>query len=71
VNLSAISGMRAAVQLLDRTATQTANFAAAPDTGALTEHVTNLMTASIAYDVNARVLQSQDETTQAAIDLIA
>jgi flagellar basal body rod protein FlgC len=71
VNLSAISGMQAAVQLLDRTATQTASFAAAPDTGDLAEHVTNLMTASIAYDVNARVLQSQDETTRAAIDLIA
>ena len=71
MNLSAISGMQAAVQLLDRTATQTANFAAGPDTGDLAEHVTNLVTASISYDVNARVLQSQDETTKAAVDLLA
>jgi hypothetical protein len=43
VNLSAISGMRAAVQLLDRTPAQTADFAAAPDAGDLAEHVTDLI----------------------------
>jgi hypothetical protein len=71
VNLSSLSGMQAAAQLLDRTAVATASFAASPDDGRLAEQVTNLVTATVAINANARAVQAQDETTQAAIDILA
>jgi flagellar hook protein FlgE len=77
VNLSSLSGMRAATQLLDATAAGVASFgagASAPTAAGsvdLAAQVTDLVTATVAYDANARVLQAQDETTQAAIDVLA
>jgi flagellar basal body rod protein FlgG len=77
VNLSSLSGMQAATQLLEATAIATAGFgaAASPPTAAaavdLAEQVTNLITATVAYNANARVVRAQDETTQAAIDVLA
>jgi flagellar hook protein FlgE len=37
----------------------------------LAEQVTRLITASIAYDANARVQRSQDAVVRAAVDLLA
>jgi flagellar hook protein FlgE len=77
VNLSSLSGMQAATRLLDATAIATAGFGAAATqpTAApavdLAEQVTNLVTATVAHHANARVLRAQDETTRAAIDVLA
>jgi flagellar hook protein FlgE len=71
--------MQAAVQLIDRTAATTAGFGAAKSSSPaatagpevdLAAQVTNLITATLAYDANARVLDAQDATTRAAIDLV-
>jgi flagellar basal body rod protein FlgC len=71
VDLSAISGMSSAMYLLDQTASSTASFAAGPDQVDLPTQVTNLMRASLAYDVNARVMDAQKANLQAAVDMIA
>jgi flagellar hook protein FlgE len=69
--------MQAALRLLDSTAVATASFAAAASSPTaagsvdLAEQVTNLVTATVAYNANARVARAQDETAQAAIDIIA
>jgi len=70
VNVSALSGMQAALRLFDDAAGAIANTTAAPD-AALAEHVTHLITASIAYDANARVAQTRDEVSRTAVDLLA
>lgn len=67
---SALSGMQAASLMHDMAALKIANVGGAPDSG-LAEQVTNLIMASVAYDANARVAQSQDEMAKMAIDVIA
>ncbi|HEY6762846.1 MAG TPA: hypothetical protein VI318_25310 [Baekduia sp.] len=67
--MSAISGMQAASLMFDQAAAAIASPGAAPDAD-LAKQVTNLTMGSIAYDVNARVLQSQDETRRNVIDLV-
>jgi hypothetical protein len=62
--------MQAAMDLFDTTAAATADFAAAPDAADLGEQATNLAMATMAYDVNARVLEAQDATLRAAIDML-
>jgi flagellar hook protein FlgE len=69
--------MQAATRLLDATAVATANFGAgasaptAAGSADLAAQVANLVTATVAYNANARVVHAQDETTQAAIDILA
>ena len=55
--------------MFDQGAAAIASPGAAPDAD-LAKQVTNLTMGSIAYDVNARVLQSQDETRRNVIDLV-
>jgi flagellar basal body rod protein FlgG len=70
VDLSPVSGMQAAGLLFDQAGAAIANMSAAPDVD-LAAQVTQLITASIAYDANARVLQTQDELTRSTIDVVA
>ena len=77
MNLSSLSGMQAASELVDRAARATAGFGASMSSptaaGAgvdLAEQVANLIMGTLAYDANARVLEAQDATTRAAIDLL-
>ncbi|HWI71940.1 MAG TPA: hypothetical protein VNT55_08300 [Baekduia sp.] len=71
MNLSPISGMHAASDLFDASAATIASFAASPETVDLGEQAVNLVTATMAYDVNARVLETQQAVTRAAIDMLA
>jgi flagellar hook protein FlgE len=71
VNLSPISGMQAATDLFDASAASIASFAASPETVDLGEQAANLSMATLAYDVNARVLATQQAVTRAAIDMLA
>jgi len=70
VNLSAISGMQAASLMFDQSGAAIAGMSVTPDVD-LAAEITNLSMASVAYDVNARVLQAQDETQQSLIDIVA
>jgi flagellar hook protein FlgE len=71
VNLSPINGMHAAMDLFDSSAATIASFAASPETVDLGEQAVNLITATTAYDINARVLETQQAVTRAAIDMLA
>ncbi|WCB94085.1 hypothetical protein DSM104299_02813 [Baekduia alba] len=70
MNVSAISGMQAASLMLDQAGASIASMSAAPDADLATAFA-NLSLASIAYDANAKVLQTQDETQQNLVDLLA
>jgi hypothetical protein len=67
--IASLSGMQSAAMLLDRTAAQTASFAAAPTQ--LADQVANLVSASVALNVNAAAVHADDETQQSLIDVIA
>lgn len=71
MNVSPISGMQAATDLFNTSAATIASFAASPETVDLGEQAVNLVTATMAYDINARVLQTQQAVTRAAIDMLA
>jgi len=70
VNVSAINGMRSASLLVDEAGVKIANMSATPDAD-LAAQITSLILASVAYDANARVLQTQDEVAGTAIDVLA
>jgi hypothetical protein len=67
--IASLSGMHAAAMLLDRTAAQTANFAAAPTD--LAEQVANLSTAAVVLNANVAAVHAGDEAQQSLIDVIA
>jgi flagellar hook protein FlgE len=77
VNLSALSGMQAGLRLVDSAARTTASFGASADPAAggppvdLAVQVARLITGTLAYTANARVLESQDQVTRSAIDIVA
>jgi flagellar basal body rod protein FlgC len=69
VNLSPLSGMRAADLLLTAT---TDRVARAPDPGVdLAEEMTNLVVARTAYTANARVLRVGLENERTLLDVFA
>jgi flagellar basal body rod protein FlgG len=70
VNVGPISGMQAADLLFDQAGASIANMSAAPDVD-LAKQVSDLVLAGVAYDANAKVLQTQDELQRNAVDLIA
>jgi hypothetical protein len=67
--IASLSGMQTAALLLDRTAAQTANFAAAPTD--LAEQVANLSSATVAINAGVAAVHAQDDTQQSLIDVIA
>jgi flagellar basal body rod protein FlgG len=71
VNLSSLSGMQAASLLVDAIGHDVANLDTPGHDVDLPTQVARLVEASIAYDANARVQQSQDAVTAAAIDVLA
>jgi flagellar basal body rod protein FlgG len=71
VNVTALSGMQAASLLVDAVGHQVANVDTPGYDVDLPTQVARLVQASVAYDANARVQQSQDEVTAAAIDVLA
>jgi hypothetical protein len=71
VNVTALSGMQAASLLVDAIGHQVANVDTPGYDVDLPAQAARLVQASIAYDANARVQQTQDEVTAAAIDLLA
>jgi flagellar hook protein FlgE len=70
VNLSPISGMQAAGVMFDRAGASVASMSVTPDADLATAFA-NLTLASVAYDANAKVLQSQDEMQRSVIDILA
>jgi flagellar hook protein FlgE len=69
VNVSPLSGMRAATALVDRAA---AAIASAPESGAdLVAPMVDLVTGPLAYTANARVLEAQDAMQRSLLDLRA
>jgi hypothetical protein len=68
VNLSPLTGMQAAMQLFDGAATA---IASAPQADDLITPMVDLITAPLAYDANARVLEAQDAMTRSLLDLVA
>jgi flagellar basal body rod protein FlgG len=71
VNISSLSGMQAASLLVDAIGHQVANVDTPGYDVDLATQTARLVQASIAYDANARVQQTQDEVTGAAIDVLA
>jgi hypothetical protein len=67
--IASLTGMQAAAMLLDRTAAQTANFAAAPTD--LAEQVANLAQATVAINANVAAVHAGDDAEQSLIDVIA
>lgn len=67
--IASLTGMQAAAMLLDRTAAQSANFAAAPTD--LAEQVANLASATVAINANVAAVHADEDTQQSLIDVIA
>jgi hypothetical protein len=67
--IASLTGMQAAAMLLDRTAAQTANFAAAPTD--LAEQVANLASATVAINAGVAAAHADQDTQQSLIDVLA
>ena len=67
--IASLTGMQSAAMLLDRTAAQTASFAAAPTD--LAEQVANLASAMVAIDAGVAAAHADEDTQQSLIDVIA
>jgi hypothetical protein len=65
-----ISGIDAASALMDGAAAQLASGSVAPDAD-LAQPLVKLTLAGVAIDVNARVLQAQQQTLQSVLDMVA
>jgi flagellar basal body rod protein FlgC len=63
--------MQSAMDLFDSAAASTANVAAAPEAVDLGQQAVDLVTATNAYDINARVLQTQNAMIRATLDMLA
>lgn len=67
--IASLTGMQAAAMLLDRTAAQTASFAAAPTD--LAEQVATLAQATVAINANISAVHAGDDAQQSLIDVLA
>jgi hypothetical protein len=65
-----ISGIDAASALMDTAGAQLVAGSVTPDADLL-QPLVKLTLAGVAIDVNARVLQAQQQTTQSVIDMVA